>query len=710
MAYDTELQTPTIAVEAGTPVQEIKSEDLRKLGGELSKLFTQYVSDRQLVEQQWMKNLRQYRGIYDPEALNEIGKKRSQAYPRITRVKCISVLSRVMNLMFPGNERNWELTASPSADMDPRDIQQAVVAASQRDQEAGVQVDLTPEYVQAAVQRLADERAKKLSVEIDDMLQELGGDQTNDYIALNRRVVKSGIQYGIGVLRGPFVRTVTKTSFQQDPTTGAMVPQVQTLYKPQFEVTSCWDFYPDMSAKSMSEMDGYFVRVVMGRAQLRKLADRPDFFGQSIRRYLKDYPQGNYKAQSFEAELRALGSKAHVLDIKAEGKYEIIVWHGPVSGEYLRMAGVAVSDDQVADDLDAEIWMVGECVIKADINPWKKLGVDVRTLHTFLFDEDDTSPVGEGLPSVMRDSQLAVSAAARMLLDNASVTCGPNIEVNTALMRADQDLTSVEAYKIWYREDDDITAQFPAVRNVPIDGHMPELTKIIELFMAFADAETFVGPATGGDMEKKGMGEPMRTAAGASMLRGDAALPFKDIIRNFDTFTQSVISSLVAFQRKFNPDPALAGDYNVVARGASSLIAKEVRGMQVDNLALSLTPEERMHIDERKFVEARFATRDLQNLMVPEDEAKRRQMAAQQSMQKQQDQQNEMIAAEIRKTLTDSYKNIAQAQKNSAGADATAVKSATDLLGQIAEGDDNGKPQAGGAKPARPAAGKSSVN
>ena len=172
------------------------------------------------------------------------------------------------------------------------------------------------------------------------------------------------------------------------------------------------------------------------------------------------------------------------------------------------------------------------------------------------------------------------------------------------------------SYKIWYREGTGPDAMQPAVRNLQIDAHLDDLLKTIELFMKFADLETFVGPATGGDMEKKMPSEPMRTAAGASMLRGDAALPFKDIIRNFDIFTQSVINSLVQFNRKFNPDLAPEGDYNVIARGATSLIAKEVRGMQVDQLAQTLTPAEAMHIDERKLIEARVKVRDLGDLLV----------------------------------------------------------------------------------------------
>ena len=177
---------------------------------------------------------------------------------------------------------------------------------------------------------------------------------------------------------------------------------------------------------------------------------------------------------------------------------------------------------------------------------------------------------------------MMVAAAVRMLLDNASVVCGPNLELNTDLLRLDQDLSAISAYKVWYREGQGPEAQWPAVRNVQIDAHLDELLKVVELGLRFADSETFVGPATGGDMEKQ-PSEPMRTAAGASMLRGEAALPFKDVIRSFDTFTQSVINSMVLFNRVFNPTQAPDGDYDVAARGATSLMAKELRGMQADS-------------------------------------------------------------------------------------------------------------------------------
>ena len=686
------LNAPGVEVPGdNAPVRRIDASGLKQLGTNLTSLFMQYRSDRRIQELRWTRNLRQYLGLYDPEVEKFLSMERSRAYPKITRIKCISMLSRIMDLMFPSDDRNWSVSARPSPDMDIKDVKQAVqeaiardTAGSQGGQGNGPQVD--DAYIQAAVSDLAMSRAADLTKEIEDQLQELGGDQSYDYVALNKETVASGILYGIGVLVGPYAREVKSTSWVFDPKTNQPKPKTLTTYMPHFEFLRCWDFYPDMSAKRIEDGDGYFVRKVMSRRQVRLLADREDFFEDVITSYLSAHTIGNYRPLEFETELRSMGVKVNVNEVKTEtSKYEIIIWHGPIDGKYLEMAGVEVPEDRLADMIDAEIWLLDGYVIKAAMNPWAELGEDVKTHHAFIFDHDDTAPIGFGLPNIVRDTQMAISASTRMMLDNASVVCGPILEINTSLMRADQDITSIHAYKTYYRDDEGPTAQWPAVRDVKVESHINELQQIIELFLKFADMETFVSPMNGGDMTQM-PSEPLRNAAGARMLMGHAALPFKDIIRNFDRFTQSVIQSIVSFNRMLNPDKVKVAEFDVIARGATSLIAKEVRGAQIDSLATTLSPEEKMHVDTRKLVTARFKSRDLDDMLVSEGEAQRRQAAADAAAAAQQDLATRTGEANVRKILSDAFKQMAQGQKNQATANADAVDMALTIMERDATG------------------------
>src|SRR5574337_993028 len=105
---DTQAREPAV-----TPAPTLDMMKLKSLGSFLSAEFKIYESHRKLAELRWARNLRQFLGEYDPEVKKNFDPNRSQAYPRVTRVKCISMLARLMNLLFPTTEKNWGLEPSP---------------------------------------------------------------------------------------------------------------------------------------------------------------------------------------------------------------------------------------------------------------------------------------------------------------------------------------------------------------------------------------------------------------------------------------------------------------------------------------------------------------------------------------------------------------------------------------------------------------------
>jgi hypothetical protein len=639
------------------------------LGSDLTSKFAQYEKDRLLAELKWARNARQYLGIYDPEVESQLGAG-SKAYPKLTRVKCVSMLARLMNLLFPTDDKNWTVAPSPVPELGTADLDAVIQKVMATAQEA--QVAPTNDMIEQEVVKVAQTRATRLELEIEDQLRELGGNSGQDYIALARKVLASGIQYGTGVLKGPFIATEKQRTWD---IAGANVTQkIADIERPRYEFVSIWDYYPDMTAKTFDQMEGQFQRELLTIQQLAALKKRPDFLVDQITKVQAALPSGNYKRRQFESELKAMGVHQNVADANVK-KYEAIVWSGFVSGKVLFDMGIEVSEDSKDTDLPAIVWVVGGTVIKADVDPWYQLMQNEapRMYHHFVFEEDESSLLGNGLPNIMRDSQMGVCAGTRMVLDNASIAAGLNLEVNLALLDPLQDTSSIQPNKIWYRDDDAVaTATLPAVKAIEIPSRVAELKQVIELFSQFADQETFVSVGTGGDMQK-GPSEPFRTAAGASMLRGDAALPFKDVVRNYDAFTQSFVGSLIAFNKKFNKNPDVAGDFKPIARGATSLIAKEVLGLQLDSLVATLSEEEKMYVNMHALAKARMRSRDLEiaQLVVSDAEAKNREAAAAQKAAADQATQAKMIEAQIREILSQTLKNLSQAGKNSAAAEAT---------------------------------------
>ena len=114
-------QTAAPVAEQPLPIDD---NAVKALGVRLVSRFNDYKRERREVEVQWLRNLRQYLGQYDPEILEKIEPDRSRAYPKLTRVKVVSMVSRLMSLLFPTSEKNWGLQASKSPTFAANTVQQ----------------------------------------------------------------------------------------------------------------------------------------------------------------------------------------------------------------------------------------------------------------------------------------------------------------------------------------------------------------------------------------------------------------------------------------------------------------------------------------------------------------------------------------------------------------------------------------------------------
>lgn len=630
----------------------VNPDSMKKLGQSKSKEFEQYKKDRRDIEFEWLRNIRQVKGIYDPEIKALMQPDQSTAYPKITRQKLIGTVARLMEMLFPQTEKNWGIAASPIPDLSQTDLQAVLDALQQQNP----QVPPTDDQIKDAIVKFASSRAENMEKVIEDQLDEI------DYVSMARKVIYSGAHYSCGVLQGPMVRTREGRTWSKDPATGMLVAKVEQINVPYYEQVSVWDWYPDLSAKDFEQMDGEFRRHVLSRNKVRELAKRPDFMADVIIKWLQDNIAGNYQELHWEKTLREKSSDRSNVSNMTGRKYELWEWWGSVSGHELSQCGVSVPDDQLAMEVEGTIWGIGDIVIKAKLNPYD---AKIRPFHTFVFEDDDVNLTGSGLPIVVRDSQLAVAEASGMLMDNAGLVCGDMLEINTELLMPGQ-TPDVYARKKWLRDDTGASAAYPAVRPVQMEAHISELINVVNLFTGFADTETALPPPTMGDPTKGGS-EAMRTTGGMSMLMGAAALPIRDTVRNFDKFTTSFIGSLYYWNMQFNPDPSIKGDCTIIARGSTSLIAKELRASSLDQFRQTLSPEEQMHVNTRKLLEERMKARDIP-LDVLDPEADVQQKLDAQSAQAQQDKQiqNELINAEIKQGIAAAVKDIASANKATA--------------------------------------------
>ncbi|MBK8772968.1 MAG: hypothetical protein IPM06_21400 [Rhizobiales bacterium] len=602
------MDTPTLP-------PAINDDALNGLGRRIFALWPTHVSDRRQIEERWMKNLYQVRKIYDPEVLSMIPADRSKAYPGMTAWMVRGTIARLMQMLWPQTEKNYGVRASPLPDLSTEQLQQVLDSLVQEKAQGGdaSQVELSDAEIEKGIREFAKGKAESMEKKIDDDLQEM------EFVTLARKVVRSATIYNIGILTGPFHKKVKARTWRRDVNTGAYKAVEVDKYKPLFEFLPVWNHYPDMTATDLTKQDGKFDRHIMTRAEVEELAQRPDFIATRITDYLERNQSGNYKAQWWESVMKGEPKSAQAaISGKESRKYEVLSYWGHVTGHELRGAGVTIADADLGRSFHSNVWMIDDVTIKAKLAP---LGETVQHHHIFVFEDDDLSILGNGLCDTLRDSQVSLNETVRAALDNAGVI-GPMAEINTDMLTPGQSM-ALSKHKSWLRESNGGQSDaIPAVRNVSIDSHIHELLPLIQLFLSFGDKESGLPPASLGDTSGGGS-EALRTQRNASMFLGAAALPVRDTVRNYDTFTISMISALVAWNKKYDADQSRDGDHNIIARGSTSLIAKEVLAQSLAEFKASLTPDELPHIKPRALLIERAKANDIpiDDLMEDEDKA-----------------------------------------------------------------------------------------
>lgn len=614
--------------------KNIDSTAMRSFGTRLYNQWSINKSYRRTKELIWLEDLRAFKGLYDPDVRIEEGN--SKVYPKITRSKITIALSRLHEMLFPSSERNWEVLPTPEPRIAKEVVRQLAESLIQQNPETGEIIPPTEDDLRIAIKDFALETAKKMSEEIDDQFTEM------DYPEETKKVLKSGLMYGTGIMKGPLISKRTKRRWYPVRAGEDYEEAVEQEDVPEFQFTRIWDWYPDMSTTEYNKIDGSFERHILTKHDLRELMKREDFYSAIIKEYLTETPHGDYTPENWEIDLQVIeveagtGKTASNITMATGNitteqwatnqqmgkKYVGLEYWGYVDGSDLAQCGLNIED--VTLEYAANVWVLGRRVIKADL--YEK-ALDQYKL--FYYEKDETSLFGEGLARIMRHSQLAIAGGARMVLDNGSCVAGPNVEVNYDLMEPDTDLTSFYPRKIWYRRGRGIDAQYPALRVYNIDSHITELIQIIELFKNFGDEETTLPTWLIGQTVNN------ETAQATSGRMSTIIMSIKDVVRNFDSFTEQIIRDLYSWNMDFNPRKDIKGDFLCKARGVVSLVMKEIRMQALTQLTGTMTDEEWEYIPKRTFLEEKLKAHDINIRLLTEEEVAKKQEAQKQSAEMQ---------------------------------------------------------------------------
>ncbi len=585
----------------GTQEQEIMS-----LGSRLSDVFTEYKDSRKETENEWLSDLRQFQGLYEPDVLarlNESGA-RSKVFVGLTRTKVMAAYSRIVDLLFQHGDSFFGIEPTPIPQLDPlKMMQMREMAVSQVIAASGMSPEQNEDLIVARLQELEEEfleaekeiarkAADQMKVEIHDQLIEANAEQK-----LKEAILESCI-FGSGAIKAGTVRIDRVQSYSRvaDPMTGAMGFALSQIEKamPEVESVSIFDLYPDPYCTNLDDCEGLFRRHVLTRSQLRDLADRPGFDADMIRYLIKNNRQGNHTEEEHERTRRRIaGINEHA---ESSNRFEVIEYWGEIDGHELEEHGVEMPEDaDLSEYFSACVWFSGGKVIKVMLNPI--MGYKIP-YHIFPYEKSPHQFWGTGVPRMMRDSQVTMNAATRIWIDNLALSSGPMMEVNTDLLAAGEDPTDIHPWRVFLREGGD--GSMPAVRFYQPIANANGLNQIVELFRRFADETTSLPSYTHGEQTRS----LNKTATGISMLMGAANVALKSTIKNIDDFLlEPMIEALFHFNMEFGTNEKAKGDLKVIPRGSTALVQKEVQSQRLlQFLSLVSNPMDAAMIDRTQLL------------------------------------------------------------------------------------------------------------
>jgi hypothetical protein len=180
---------------------------------------------------------------------------------------------------------------------------------------------------------------------------------------------------------------------------------------------------------------------------------------------------------------------------------------------------------------------------------------------------------GNSVADLCRDAQDICNAAARSLVNNMSISSGPQVVYNIDRLPQGENITQMYPWKVWQVTSDPLAGSAPPMQFYQPNSLASELMAVYEKFATLADEYTGIPRYMSGDSPAGGAG---RTASGMSMLMSNAGKAIKQVIANIDEAVISpVIERLYYYNMRYGDDPDLKGDINIIARGATSLVVKE---------------------------------------------------------------------------------------------------------------------------------------
>ena len=572
----------------------VPAEELPGVIGYIASKYNESKASRQTHEQRWLRAYKNYRGVYDSTTQFRDNEK-SKVFIKITKTKTLAAYGQIVDVLFankkfpitveptpvpegiaefmrqpvPGEE---QLTSPVGFNGDGRVLEPgALEATAPMDRLGGLSENYEGATLLEGAGRLPNQPQISPAKETALKLEKLIHDQLLDNNAVNtlRHAIFESVLLGTGIVKGPL--NYNKTVHQWTKDKGYMPYEKQV---PKIEAVSCWDFFPDPAATSLSDSDYVIQRHKFTRSQMRDLKNMPFFDEEAIEDCIS--MGGNYTTEYYEDIIQTYDKQSYGEGYTSD-RYEVLEYWGIMDRAFLEEIGTDIPDDlSHLDELQVNVWVGNANVLRVAINPFTPQRIPYQALP---YEINPYQMFGVGVPENMEDAQLLMNGHVRMAIDNLALAGNLVFDVDEASLVPGQNM-DIFPGKI-FRRQSGVTGT--AINGLKFPNTAPENLQMYMQARQLADEETGIPSVMHGQTGVSGTG---RTAAGLSMLMGGANLSIKTVMKNIDDYLLKPLGeAMFQWNMQFNTNnPEIVGDLEIKPRGVASVMQKEVRSQRLTSL------------------------------------------------------------------------------------------------------------------------------
>jgi len=594
-----------------------RDETIENLVTMVERAFEKRASRRKSKENQWLRAQRLWLGSVASghghggdgiggggTAREPFGTHTNRKRPdfNIVKTKCDIALSHVMSMQFAGGEKNWSIVppnVKPKV-KSPLDIEKPLQNVNPNDVEASLLE--SKEEVQSG-QAKAFRKAKLMEEEIEEQLEQ------SDYITESEEAMWSWVVLGTGIMKGPVNTGKLKKVYNRESDfdgTSVWIPSFSEDIYPRVTAVSPWFVYLDDTTNDHRNQKSIVEVHPWSKQELIEKIKHPGFIGEAIKEAISIPPEEGLD-KSF-SDFSSLSDTNPNLFAK---KFIVLEYHGPITRKQIDTVGVKSQfdlDDIPDENLYGEVWVVNGQMIRFELSVIE--GAFSPPYSITVWEKDPASPYGHGVPSLVADPQRVVSQAWHMILDNASMSSGPQIVIQQSVIEPANGEWEFHPRKVWINRDlgaDNKRAfEFFITPNV-----INELSQVLQMARSFAEEESGI------PLLNAGLGSPesvVDSATGTAQLNRNSTVLLDRKAERWDSnITEPLISRMYDWNMQFNEDDSIKGNFNIRVLSSTDFRNKQayIKDLEKVSVETANNPEMAKRINQGALQRARLSMMQL---------------------------------------------------------------------------------------------------